>query len=75
MQDSTPIPHSDFQCRNNYEDKYVKDNRDSIKQKLLDYNPTAVKRIMIDKEGKGKRPLGISTVEDRLIQQLNYFQT
>lgn len=40
-----------------------------VKQKLLDYNPKAVKRIMIDKEGKGKRPLGISTVEDRLIQQ------
>ena len=40
-----------------------------VKRKLLDYNPKAVKRIMIDNEGKRKRPFGIPTIEDRLIQQ------
>ncbi len=36
---------------------------------MQEYKPNAIKRVMIDKPGsKEKRPLGIPTVEDRIVQ-------
>jgi RNA-directed DNA polymerase len=41
----------------------------SEKLKKQEYKPNAIKRVMIDKPGsKEKRPLGIPTVEDRIVQ-------
>ena len=41
----------------------------SEKLKNEEYKPNAIKRVMIDKPGsKEKRPLGIPTVEDRVVQ-------
>ncbi len=60
----------DHQSISLYE-RHLESNLNRLLQRLLDgsYRPKAVKRTWIDKPGKReKRPLGIPTVEDRIVQ-------
>ncbi|MFG3613433.1 group II intron reverse transcriptase/maturase [Rummeliibacillus stabekisii] len=41
-----------------------------IREKLRNYHPKAVKRVMIPKSNGDKRPLGIPAMIDRIIQQM-----
>jgi group II intron reverse transcriptase/maturase len=58
--------------------KHLAENLCQIRKELQSgsYTPQAVKRVYIDKEDGSKRPLGIPTLKDRVVQQalLNVLQ-
>jgi group II intron reverse transcriptase/maturase len=47
--------------------KYLAEIGEELRKRS--YKPQAVKRVFIEKQGGGKRPLGIPTIKDRIVQQ------
>jgi len=48
-------------------DKFLAEIREDLRKRT--YKPQAVKRVWIDKENGGQRPLGLPTIKDRVVQQ------
>lgn len=63
----------DGKTRNDYQEE---DEREALVISIMDelkaqaHQPQPVRRVYIDKSNGGKRPLGISTIKDRVVQQM-----
>lgn len=64
-------PGTDGQTIAKFEENLI-ENLEEIKEELQEktYHPSPVKRVYIDKGNGEKRPLGIPTVRDRVVQQV-----
>jgi len=64
-------PGTDGQTIAQFDDDII-ENLEEIKEELQEksYHPSPVKRVYIDKGNGEKRPLGIPTVKDRVVQQV-----
>lgn len=64
-------PGTDGQTIAEFEENLI-ENLEEIKEELKEknYQPSPVKRVYIDKGNGEKRPLGIPTVKDRVVQQV-----